>query len=146
MTFSPDLFQYFLKGATFKGPIYGEETQIAYEFSTWLRKRTLEENFPFVWFHVANEVSSSRNKTFGALLKACGKLPGIADYIFLGKDKCFVIELKAEKGKLSPNQKTFKEWCEINKVPCHIAYSLKECIDIVGSYEKIIVDISAEIK
>lgn len=134
MSFSSDLLQYFLNGACFKGPIKQNESKLAYTFATWLRQKTLENSFPFVWFHVANEVSSSGSKTFGALLKACGKLPGIADYIFLGKDKCFVIELKTDKGKLSQNQKLFKSWCDLNNIPYHIAYSTDEAINIVKSY------------
>ena len=108
-----------------------EEDQLCFEFRLWLTQKTLQNAFPFVWFHVANEIIPNKNFIFGKKLKKIGKMAGVADYIFLGEKGSFAIEFKSKKGILSPSQKIFKSWCEKNHIPFFCAYTLKDAQEFV---------------
>jgi len=123
------LNSYLLHNSVFKGNLKCEDL-LAYQVATYLREQSLANKLPFVWFHVANEFAS-KNKTFGAKLSAQGRLTGVADYIFLGKNKCFALELKYGKGKQSEAQKSFENWCKTLDVPYFVAYSLNESINYI---------------
>lgn len=122
------LSSYLLKGSTFHGKLAGENL-MAYQLATWLREQSLMHDFPFVWLHVANEISNNKSFTFGALLRAQGKFPGITDFIFLGPKTCGALELKMPKGKLSENQVLFQSWCNDKMVAHKVAYSVDESIE-----------------
>lgn len=132
MTNNFNLQSYLLEGSIFKSskPLK-EEDSLAYALRTYLTQETLENRLPYVWFHVANEVSNAKQFVFGAKLKALGKLPGVADFIFLGNGKCAALELKTGTGKLSKNQKIFMNWCQQNKVKYGIARTLADAIKFI---------------
>jgi hypothetical protein len=110
-----------------------EEQKICVEFANHMRQLTLAGNFPYIWFHVANEFIPSTRKNFSFDLKQkhMGKISGIADYCIMGDKDSFLIEFKTGKGKQSDNQKVFEEWCNTKKVPYYICRSAKEGIDFV---------------
>lgn len=73
-----------------------------------------------IWFHVPN--GGARSKTEAAIMKGLGVKAGVADLIFLWKDRCSFIELKTEKGRISKAQVAFMEECGeygIGYVTCH---------------------------
>jgi hypothetical protein len=61
-----------------------------------------------------------------------GKIAGVPDYCFVGEKGSFFIEFKSAKGRLSPNQKIFEEWCRANKVNYFICRSAKEGFAILA--------------
>lgn len=78
-----------------------------------------------IWYHPANE--GARSVAAGAKLKAMGMLPGVADFAFvLPGGKAAFLEIKAEDGKLSPDQVSFQILCTRVSVPFAIARSLDE--------------------
>lgn len=95
----------------------------------WLTQAALENTLNAVWFHVANEVSNGHQYAFGAKLKAMGKLPGVADFVFLAPHKGGALELKYAKGKLSEPQETFRDWCKSKDVVYGVARTLDEAIN-----------------
>lgn len=109
------------------------EQKICVEFSNHMRMLTLEGKLPYVWYHIPNEFlpSKQKNFTFDLKQKHMGKIAGVPDYCFIGKDKSFFIEFKAGKGKMSPPQKIFKEWCEENGVDYYLCYNASEAIQVV---------------
>lgn len=107
------------------------EQRICIEFSNLLRVASFEKRLNGVWFHVANEYSGQFRPVFGMLLKAMGKIAGVADYIFLWGNGCGCIEVKNEKTKLSENQTLFKKWCESYNIPFEVVRSCTQGEDIL---------------
>jgi hypothetical protein len=61
----------------------------------------------FVFFHVKNDVGGRRGNFFFDL-RPLGVLSGVSDFVFLlPGGKVAFLEIKADKGKLSHNQKSF---------------------------------------
>lgn len=112
-----------------------EEQKMCVEFANEMRKLTLEGDLPYVWFHVANEFlpSARVNYSFEAKLKHMGKMSGVPDYCFLGDKDSFFIEFKAGKGRQTPTQKTFEEWCATTKVDYFLCRSAQSGIEVVRS-------------
>ncbi|HVX00723.1 MAG TPA: hypothetical protein VHA52_09870 [Candidatus Babeliaceae bacterium] len=106
------------------------EQKICVEFANYLRERTLKGDFGYIWFHIPNEFSSY-NPIYGLKMGWMGRVPGVADFCFVGKDKSFFIEFKTLKGVLSPSQKIFESWCTAHQVNYFIAHSSEEGIKIV---------------
>ncbi len=76
------------------------------------------EDFPHLkglLFHVPN--GGKRSKIEAAQLKGMGVVPGISDFVFLFKQRTYLIELKKPDGKgvISPEQERFKEQVELHK-------------------------------
>jgi hypothetical protein len=112
------------------------EEAICVEFANTLRQMTLENKLPFVWYHIANEFlpSARRNYSFDLKQKHMGKISGVPDYCFMGNGKSFFIEFKAGKGRQTPAQKAFEEWCRSTGVDYHLCRSSKEGIEVVNGY------------
>lgn len=80
------------------------------------------------FWHTANERKCSPRQ--GALLKALGVKPGVADFIFILKGpKVFFLEVKTQNGKLSPAQKDFRAAVEALGCSYAVARTLDEAID-----------------
>ena len=78
-----------------------------------------------IWLHVPN--GEYRSHRTGARLKRMGVIPGVADFLVVppsGK-ACF-LEIKTEKGRLSPEQRAFYERCIVAGIPYSIARSSKD--------------------
>lgn len=64
-----------------------------------------------IWFAVPN--GEYRSKRTGAKLKRMGVRAGVADFaLTLPGGQSAYLELKSQKGRLSPSQKDFKRDCE----------------------------------
>lgn len=60
------------------------------------------------WFHVPN--GEHRSLTTAQRLKRMGVSPGVPDIIILHAGRTMWLELKSNKGKLSPTQEGWREW------------------------------------
>jgi hypothetical protein len=98
-------------------------------FANLCREASLKGELKAVWFSVTNEYSGGHNPVFGAVMGAMGRIRGSPDYVFLWNDGCACIEMKSQKGKLTPNQKIFKEWCETKHVPYVVCYTVTEAFE-----------------
>lgn len=113
------------------------ENAICIDFAKDLQRETRQGRFPTVWFHVANEFAGKQRPLFGAILKAMGKLAGVADYIFLWGSGCGCIEFKTPTGKQSKAQERFQAWCESYGIPYEIATSKEEGLDILKRWGRL---------
>lgn len=102
------------------------ESAICVEIAWYLKGLSLEGNFPYVWFHVPNQFLGKYNGLGGAILTFMGRICGIPDYAFLGRDGCFFIEVKTDKGIQSENQKVVQKWCEDVGVRYYLCRSLED--------------------
>lgn len=85
------------------------------------------------WFAVPN--AGLRSLRVGAMMKAEGLKPGVADICFMLPDgKCAWLEMKTESGRLSPHQEGFKHRCAMLGHPWAMARSLDEAIEIVRGW------------
>lgn len=108
------------------------EQQICVEFATAMRELTIQRKLPYVWFHIPNEYIANRhNFVFEMKQHHMGKIKGVPDYAFLGKDDSFFIEFKAGKGKLTEAQEVFKGWCHDVDVDYFLCRSASEGLMVV---------------
>lgn len=88
-----------------KGPRKLTEHQIQIEIVAWLRQQRLICQ----WRHASNTHSSP---AYGRKLTLLGAKAGWPDLDFLFPDGHIAfIELKTEKGRLSPDQREMRDWC-----------------------------------
>lgn len=100
-----------------------DKLQIAY-FKWLTLAHPTERSFVF---HVPN--GKRVGARIGAILKAMGVMPGVAD-IFLMRHKCFLELKKSNKDKLSKTQLVFKDRAIACGYDYHEAHSLEEAISI----------------
>lgn len=105
-----------------------DEQMMCVEFANDMRQLTLGSDFPYIWFHIANEFLPSTRKNFSFDLKQkhMGKISGLPDYCFMSPNDSFFIEFKTSKGRQSDNQKIFEGWCCMTSIKYHICRSSKE--------------------
>jgi hypothetical protein len=101
---------------------------------------TTPDGSEVIWLKIANE---NENEDARKKLVAMGLLPGAADLIFISRFRTVFVELKAPeirqraplfkldrilkpKGRLSQDQKEFREKCVKAQIPYEIAYSLED--------------------
>lgn len=128
-----DLFKILIPSKNINYQTLKEEQKICVEVANLLRKLTLEDKFPYIWFHVPNEFSKY-NAVYGLKMGWMGRISGVADFCFMGEKHCFFLEIKSQKGKQSSSQKIFEEWCDSKKVSYCLAHSLEEAIHIINSF------------
>jgi hypothetical protein len=76
-------------------------------------------------FHVPN--GGYRTKAEAARMKWIGVLAGIPDIVVLGLDgRCWLIEVKAPGGSLSPDQCVIRDRCVAMRVPFVVAKSIDD--------------------
>lgn len=107
------------------------ESALCVEIAWFLKEQSIKGDFPYVWFHVPNQFLGKYNGLGGAILTFMGRICGIPDYAFLGKDGCFFIEVKTDIGKLSDNQKIVQKWCEQKGVPYYLCRSLEDVKNVL---------------
>ena len=112
------------------------EQAMCVEFANTMRQMTLEGKLPFIWYHIPNEFLPSNrvNYSFDLKQKHMGKISGVPDYCFIGKQKSFFIEFKAGKGKQTESQKQFEGWCETIGVHYYLCRSYGEGLSVVKGY------------
>jgi len=106
-------------------------------FANLCRTASLKEELKAVWFSVTNEYSGKHNPIFGAVMGAMGRIRGAPDYVFMWEGGCACIEMKSEKGRLSANQKIFKEWCETKNVTYVVCYTAQEAFEKLRDWKLI---------
>lgn len=87
----------------------------------------LQCNPGVLWFSIPNERKSS--PIVGAELKAMGLRPGAADLCFVIDGKVFFLELKADKGRVTPEQSAFSADVWNAGGVWRVAFSLEEALD-----------------
>ena len=107
------------------------ESAICVEIAWYLKALSLEGNLPYVWFHVPNQFLGKYNGLGGAILTFMGRLCGIPDYVFVGRQGGFFIEVKTDKGIQSENQKIVQKWCESVGVPYYLCRSLQDVKNVL---------------
>lgn len=103
------------------------EEQLCISIANMLREGSLTGKLRAVWSHVPNE--GKRHIKVACIMKAMGLLPGTPDYFFGWTTGSGLIEIKVGKGRMSPNQKDYKSWCEQVWVKHAVCYSLGEVYD-----------------
>lgn len=107
------------------------EALLCVEIATYLRQLSIEGSLPYVWFHVPNQFSGQYRGMFGALMAWMGRICGIPDYAFMGRGRCFFVEVKTERGTQSDSQKIVQRWCESVGVPYYICRSLEDVKEVL---------------
>lgn len=106
------------------------EDPICFDIASYLRLLDTFSLKKVLWFHVANEIANTNHPVFGAKLKKMGKKAGIADYVFLYHDGCFMVEVKGNS-KLSDAQKEIQKECLDKEIPYFVVYSLDDLIQVL---------------
>jgi hypothetical protein len=80
-------------------------------------------------FHVPN--GGYRGKREAGRLKSIGVTPGVSDFIFLQKGHAYFIEMKAETGKQSAEQKNFENKVKANLFDYFVVNSLETYQELI---------------
>jgi hypothetical protein len=80
-------------------------------------------------------VADRRHPVFGKKMSWLGKMAGAADYVIIGEKGGVWIEVKSSKGKLSPDQQFFKDWCGSVKCPYYCVTSQDEVEGILKEHD-----------
>ena len=87
----------------------------------------------FDFFHVANERATTIQT--GKLFKSMGVKAGIPDYVFLNKEgEIFFLEAKSMLGRLSSEQKVFKERCYDSDIPHEVFRTPEEGLELLKKW------------
>jgi hypothetical protein len=119
------------------GTRLGPEDTAAYSFAQDLRAATLEGRLRAVWTHPANELAGLPPGTprkfliRAAIARALGLITGTSDFLFLWDGGALAIEFKSKDGSLTPNQRDFRDWCELVGVPFHVVRSAPAGLDLL---------------
>lgn len=82
---------------------------------------------PWRFLHVPN--GGFRTPAEAGLMKALGQKEGAADLLFLGPAWPFVwVENKAPKGRLSPAQEDWRDWCRSIGAPWFLCRSMDDLV------------------
>ena len=85
------------------------------------------------WWHTPN--GGSRHPGEARKLKDMGTRPGVADLSFvLPCGRAAFIELKAPKGRQSPDQKAFEADCATNNAPYAVCRSIEEVAETLRGW------------
>jgi len=117
--------------SNWRGKAKGEETNQCIAFWADIRAALLEQRLRAIVLHIPNEFGGGKNKTFGALLYAMGKVAGAPDYVFIWDGGALCLEFKSPGKDLNPNQRLFKQWCEWAGIPYFKVYSAAEAKSIL---------------
>ena len=86
-----------------------------------------------IWYHPAN--GEKRNIVTAVRLKRMGVHPGVADLAFVLPDgrhgRPAFMEIKSAKGRLSPDQKSFRDRCAAIGVPYALVKSLDDAQQVL---------------
>lgn len=89
-----------------------------------------------IWYHPANNVPASPRT--GARFKALGVVPGIPDLAFVLADgRAAYMELKAIRGRLSPEQKLFQAKCERLGIEHAVCFDLDTALRVLEAWSVI---------
>lgn len=100
-------------------------------FVAEIRRAILEDQFTGIFLHIPNEEIDTMKPQTALIKKIIGKIPGAPDYLFIGQNHAFFIEMKATNGKQSKRQKIFQNWCEHSGVAYHLCFSAAEALHVL---------------
>lgn len=126
---------------------YEGEAALSIEVANFLTVLSLEGRLEAVWTKIANE--GLQSVQMGALMKAMGKNPGVADFLIATNLGNIWIELKlppkiGSKGQLKapimlPSQKMFADWCgKLSNQYYYVATSVTEVEKILVSHKGVL--------
>jgi hypothetical protein len=118
-----------------KRPVQRERAE-CFAFWEWYCKAQHHFRIPTLIFHVANQgayAGTSRQRVaFAENLKRMGKVSGTPDYVVMPQGRQgFLIEFKAESGKESVLQSSFKQWAGAKGLEVKLAYSWHEAVELL---------------
>jgi hypothetical protein len=117
-------------------PIPEKATHIA--LASLLRRPGIVSSRRWEWTHIP--LGGKRDKVSAAQLKSMGTKPGWPDFVFLHwTGAIYFLELKSSTGYLEPDQQTFHSKMRVWNIPCRVARSFEEAIDILqrwGVFDK----------
>lgn len=116
------------------------EDTICVEICRNLRQLAIHDQLNGLFFHVENEGSAGRSHALNKLKKATGKIPGVADYIFMRAGQNLALEIKTEDGKQEKSQEHFESWCVEHGVPYYICRSWGDVKYLLTKYGFIVKD------
>lgn len=99
------------------------EQEIQKALADHLRTRAAAGTY---WFHPAN--GGARTAIEGAILKACGVRAGTPDLILIRGGKTYGLELKVDKGRVSPSQAQAHEEMRAAGAEVAVATGIDEAI------------------
>lgn len=79
---------------------------------------------PLRFMHIPN--GGHRTQAEAGIFKAMGQKPGAADLLILGWRSFIWLELKSPKGRLSEDQKGWRDWCASIGAPWFLIRSLED--------------------
>lgn len=86
-----------------------------------------------IWYHAAN--GEARSPRTGAKLKRMGVRRGVADICLVLPDgRAGFLEIKTDSGRLSPDQKAFRDDCERSGARYAVVRSVDEAEQILRSW------------
>lgn len=87
----------------------------------------LDRVLPPTCFAFAVPNGGNRNAITGAIMKREGVKAGVADIVILrNPGNCALLEVKKRKGKLSPKQIEFSDWCAANGIPYEVVRGIDD--------------------
>ena len=79
------------------------------------------------WFHVPN--GGRRSRIEASIMKGLGVRAGVPDIIIIHSGKCYALELKASKGRVSPTQRAMMAEFNDAGITTAVATGMDEAID-----------------
>lgn len=83
-------------------------------------------------YHIPN--GGARNEREGALLRAQGVVPGVADICVQCHGKTLYIELKKQTGHQSPEQKEFERKCKLHGFDYFVIRDVKLACTLIDKF------------
>ena len=82
-----------------------------------------------IWYHVPN--GNKLAPRTAAHNKSLGVLAGVSDLVFDKGGRNHYLEVKAPNGRLSPEQKLFRDTCLETQRPYEVVYSVDEAREVL---------------
>ncbi len=89
---------------------------------------------PLRFWHTPNQ-RGTRAKFEARILKAMGVKPGIGDILIGGWRTLIWIELKSKTGRLEPEQKDWRDWCNSVGIPWFLCRSIDDVVEALESLQ-----------
>ena len=106
------------------------EEDLSIRYACALRHAALEGRLCAVFTHPANELAGrSTSVARSAIARAMGLISGTPDFLFLGDGRCLAQEAKIGRNDLTPKQRDFRQWCEVNNVPFRAFRTVEEGLE-----------------
>ena len=100
-------------------------------FCAAIRRAILNEEFNGIFLHIPNEELTFVKPQTALIKKIIGKISGAPDYLFIGPEHGFFIEMKAGKGRQTQSQKMFQAWCKDAGVGYYLCRSAEDALDVL---------------